>query len=196
MDPHDSAASRLIRSLKRHVDELVVQLSLGKAEAVEQVEHGKELLREKIDRARQALPGGGVPSSLAGRLDHLRLQLALGRMETRDAVEHQREKIHEAIEEVREEIHELDETVREDLGEAAEGLQLKLNALALNLGIAALVAEDEARTLKDELSLKASRLAERLKSSASEKGDEVEEVAREAREAYDDIKDNLRRLFR
>jgi len=193
--PNDSSASRLIRSLKQHIDELVVQLSLGKAEAADHVERSKERLKEKIDSVVKALPGGGAGSSLEGKLEHLRLQLALGRMETRDALENQRERIHHAIEEVREELHDLDEGTREELGDAAEGLQLKLNALALNLGIAAIVAEDEAKTWKDEISQKATRLAERLKHAASETTEETESTFREAREAYDDIKDNLKRLF-
>lgn len=194
MSSTDPSVSRLIRSLKGSIDELIVQLNLGRAEAADQIERGKELLREKIDLAIKALPGGGASSGIRGKLEHLRLQLALGRMETREALEHQRDAIHRAIDEAREDFHDLDEDARHQLGEASERLQTKLNALALDFGIAALVAEDEAKVRKDEILREAARLAERLKTAAAETSEAADPVLAEARRAYDDLKDNLKRL--
>lgn len=195
MEPTEAPAARLIHKLKRQIDELVVQLSLGKAEAADTVEHAKEALAEKLAAARAALTQEQAHASLAAKLDHLRVQLALGRMESRDACQAQREKIHHAIEEAKEELHHLDETLREDLSEAAESLQNRLNTLALDLGLAVLVAEDELKTRKEEIAARAARLAERLKSAASSASEQSEILAREAGEAYEDIKDNLRRLL-
>jgi len=195
MNPHESPSTRIIHSLNRRVDELIVQLSLGKAEAAEHVEATKKSLHEKVGRVRSAIIPGGSTEAFVAKLDHLRVQLALGKMETRDAYTAQREKIHHALDDARTGFHHLEDRVREDLDDSAETLELKFNALALDLGIAAIVAEDELKTRKDELAVQASRLAGKLKASASAVGEEAETAAREARLAYEDIRDNLKRLF-
>ena len=195
MKPEESPATRLIHTLNRQIDDLIVQLSLGKSEASAHVEHSKEILREKLTAARNALSHSETHQKLAAKLDHLRVQLHLGGMESRDAYQAQRETIHHAIDEALGEFHHLDERVREDLTDSAETLKLKLNALGLTIGLAALVAEDELKTRKDEFSAKASRLAGKLKVSASAVGHEAETAAHEARIAFEDIRDNLKRLF-
>lgn len=195
MESQDSSAVRLIRSVKHHIDELVVQLNLGKAEALDHVELAKKALAKKVTEARNRLSQAGEQEGLGTKLDHLRVQLALGGMESRDAYLAQRAKINRAIEETRAELHHYDERVRGDLEESIDVLQLKLNALALHLGIATLVAEDEIRTRKEEFSAQAERVAGKLKAAASSAGEEAETAAREARIAFDDIRDNLRRLF-
>jgi hypothetical protein len=195
MNPHESSATRLIHSLNRRIDELIVQLSLGKSEAADQVEVTKKSLREKLGKVRSAIIPGGSGEAFAGKFDHLRVQLALGKMESRDAYEAQREKIHHALGEARNGFHHLEDRVREDLDDSAETLELKLNALALDLGIAAIVAEEELKTKKEEFTAQASRLAGKLKASASAVGHEAETAAHEARLAYEDIRDNLKRLF-
>jgi hypothetical protein len=195
MNPHESPATRLIHSLNRRVDELIVQLSLGKSEAADHVEATKKSLHEKLGKVRSSIIPGGSSEALAAKLDHLRVQLALGKMESRDAYEAQREKIHHALGEARNGFHHLEDRVRADLDDSAETLELKLNALALDLGIAAIVAEDELKTKKEEFAVQASRLAGKLKASASAVGHEAETAAHEARLAYEDIRDNLKRLF-
>lgn len=195
MNPHESPATRLIHSLNRRLDELIVQLSLGKAEASEHLEASKKNLHDKLGKVRAAVIPGGSSEAFVAKLDHLRVQLALGKMESRDVYEAQREKIHHALNDARSGFHHLEERVREDLDDSAETLELKLNALALDLGIAAIVAEDELKTKKEELAVQASRLAGKLKASASAVGHEAETAAHEARLAYNDIKDNLKRLF-
>jgi hypothetical protein len=195
MTPNESPATRLIHSLNRRIDELIVQLSLGKSEAADHVEATKKSLNEKLGKARASLIPGGSSEAFVAKLDHLRVQLALGKMESRDAYEVQREKIHHALDDARNGFHHLEDRVREDLDDSAETLELKFNALALDLGIAAIVAEDELKTKKEELTARASRLAGKLKASASAVGQEAETAAHEARLAYEDIRDNLKRLF-
>ncbi len=195
MEKPPSPASRLLHSLEKQIDELIVQLSLGKAEAAAHVEEAKEAFREKLDKIREAIAHDETHRNLASKLDHLRLQLSLGAMESRDAYHGQREKILHALHDTRAELQHLEDRVREDLHESADTLQLKLNALALNLGLAAIVAEDELKTRREELTLKAERVSGKLKSALSAAGTEAETLAQEAREAFDDIRDNLKRLF-
>lgn len=195
METHHSSASRLLRSLQKQIDELIVQLSLGKAEASQNFEHAKAAFREKLISAREVISQDDTRHNLAAKLDHLRIQLSLGGMESRDAYHEQREKILHAIKETKDELHYLEERVRDDLHESADTLQLKLNALALNLGVAAIIAEDELKTRREELSVKAERVSGKLKSAIGAVGAEAEILGKEAREAFEDISDNLKRLL-
>ncbi len=195
MPTSDNPPSRALHALKSQIDELIVQLSLGKKEAIDYVETHKQELSEHIASVRSRLGDDASQANLRGKLDELRLQLALGRMESRDAYESQREKIHHAIDAARGEWHHLETDLRDELSEKSDSLQTKLNALALDLGLAASVAEDELKTRKDEIQLKARDLAEKLKHRGEETGEAVESFIGEARESWDDLKDNLKRLF-
>ncbi|MCB1063667.1 MAG: hypothetical protein KDN20_12185 [Verrucomicrobiae bacterium] len=192
----ESTPNRLLHALKSQLDELVVQLSLGKAEAIDYVETHKHDLSERITKVSESLGDSADFANLRTKLDELRVQLALGRMESRDTYESQREKIHQAIDDACGEWHHLEEEAREELSEKSDSLKTKLNALALDLGLAAIVAEDELKVRKDEISAKAQHLAEKLTAAGHEASEEAESFVSEAREAWDDLKDNLSRLFR
>lgn len=196
MESNESPSVRLIRSLTREIDELIVQLSLGKGEAVERVEGAKRRLAETIRRVCGNLPPSEAHRRLEEKLERLRVQLALGRMESREAYEAARAGIEEAIDDAQNELHHLEGRVREELVGAIDGLRTRLNALALDLGIGAVVAEDELQTRKEELSAQAERVAAKLKGLAAAAGHEADAAAVEARAAFDEIRDNLRRLFR
>ena len=92
--------------LKHEIDEIALQLSLGKAEAVDLVEEHKGELRELIDELRQSVDEGKVAGaesagSLKQSLDEMRLQLALGKMQSTDALAEQREKFSAAFDSAR-----------------------------------------------------------------------------------------------
>lgn len=188
--PDDAPQSRLLRALKGQVDDLILQLDLGARDAIDFVERHKGEVRETIDRALTALGDGESTAKLRQKLDELRVQLALGRMETRDAYQTQREHILHGIDGVRQEWHHLDADLRDQLSDKAESLQTKLNALGLELGLGALIAEDDLKVRKDELSLQARRLAEKLNLA----GEHASEFAGEVRDAWTDLKDRLRNL--
>ncbi|MCB1231283.1 MAG: hypothetical protein KDN19_13495 [Verrucomicrobiae bacterium] len=195
MSKGEHSPSELLHALKGQLDELIVQLSLGKAEAIDYVETHKTELSERITRAREALGADDKHAALRTKLDELRVQLALGRMETRDAYQAQREKIQHALDEARGEWHHLEGDLRDELDERSESFKTKLNALALDVGLAKEVAEDELETRKEEFVFQARRLADRFKKSKAKTTEEIESFAGEARESWDDLKDNLRRLF-
>ncbi len=195
MSTEENSPTRLLHALKGQIDELIVQLNLGRKEAIDYVEEHKQDLNDRIARVRDSLGDGDEHEGLRTKLDELRVQLALGRMESRDAYQEQREKIHQAIEVARGEWHHLDHELREELTERSESLQTKLNALALDLGLAAAVAEDDLEIRKEEFSLQARRLADRVEKASRSAGKEIEAFSKEARETWDDLKDNLRRLF-
>ena len=195
MTTENSLPSRWLSAAKQELDELIVQLRLGKAEAADYVESHKADLDQRIGEIRNSLEDNDSCASLLQRLDELRLQLALGKMESRDGLASQREKIASALEGARQEWHTLEDGVRDELSQKSESLETKLNALGLDLGLAAIVAEDELATRKEELTLQAERLAEKVKTAGSDATEVADGLVDETREALNDLKDNLRRLF-
>lgn len=195
MSDNKPTPTQLLHQLKGQLDELIVQLSLGKKEAVDYVETHKQDLHDRIGHVREALGDDEPHASLRTRLDELRVRLALGRMESRDTYAEQREKIHDAIGAARDEWHHLDHQLRNELTEKSDAFQTKLNALALDLGLAAAVAEEDLEVRKEEVTFQARRLAERVEKAAKKSGQQAEAFVKEAGEAWDDLKDNLRRLF-
>lgn len=182
--------SKLLRKLKGQIGEFLLQLNLGTHEAIDYVETHKGELRDAIDQIKNAIGDRETTHKLRGKLDELRLQLALGRMDSRDALVDQRGKIQHAIGEVCQEWHHLDADARELLAEKSESLQTKLNALALDLGLASIVASEDLKVKKDELTLQAKRLAEKLETG----GEHAAELAGEVRDAWNDFTHRLRNL--
>ncbi len=69
-----------------------------------------------------------------------------------------------------------------------ESLKTKLDALALDLGIGGIVAEDELKTRKDQIKAELKSVQEKLKPA-------MEEAVGEAKKAFDEVRANLRSLF-
>lgn len=191
----DFPQSKLLRALKGQVDELLVQLNLGKREAIDYVEDHKEQLRGLVDRARGSLESGETTRHLRQKLDELRLQLALGRMESRDALQDQRGKIQGAIEEVRHEWEPIEADLRETLESSSDALKTKLDALALDLGIGKIVAEEKLGLEKDRIRFELEQLRHKIQPALEETGDALEHLGREAKSTFDDIRRSLRGLF-
>ena len=117
-----SESSSLTRTIQRHLDELKVQLTLGKAEAIDFIEKQKANFKDVVsdvkgkvaeadEAAAEKVAEGGT--KLRQKLDELELQLALGRMESRDEYEEQKGKITKAVAGVREEFAGFEEALPE-----------------------------------------------------------------------------------
>jgi uncharacterized protein YoxC len=190
----------LITRLKREIDELAVQLNLGKAEAVDFVEERKQELRGIIDHVKQALDdgkaaGGEQVDALKKSLDELRLQLALGKMESRDALSEQRAKISAAIDSTREHLEPVEKDLKSRIHDTGESLKTKLSALALDLGIREAVAEEELVRRKDEFKEDLKGIKETLQPAIDGVGESLDDIGRQARDKFDDFKKRLNQLF-
>jgi ElaB/YqjD/DUF883 family membrane-anchored ribosome-binding protein len=196
-DPPDPS---VISRLKREIDELALQLELGKADAVDFVEERKDELRGLIDNVREAVDegkvaGGEQVTSLKQSLDELRVQLALGRMETQDSLSAQRAKISAAVDSTRERLEPVEQSVREKIQDSGESLKTKLSALALDLGIRGAVAEEELSRKKDEFKSDLKNIKETLQPAIDGVGESLDEIGRQARDKFDDLKNRLNQLF-
>ena len=143
------------QALKEELDEVRLQIALGKAEAADYLEKRKDEFARVVDEMQHNLVELGTPASnatkrLKGKLDHLAVQLALGRMESHDAYCSQRSRIVDAIEGIEED---LDEVVGEGRSKAqdlqtsfeehAGRFKMKLESAALTLGAGAMLAAHE-----------------------------------------------------
>jgi len=197
-----------IQKIKQDIDELILQLSLGKKEAAdflnEQKDHFKAVVEDTKDRVTEnAGINDETTASLQQKLDELRLQLELGRLEGREVFEKQREKIRDAIASVesdlgpvKERSGELLEDITEAFHAGAESFKAKLDAFALNADLGSMVVEEEAKLKKDELAASLKESAAKLKPAVEEAGTQMRDVVLEAREALEGVRKNLSQLFK
>ena len=197
--------SNILRDIKKHAEEIRLQLALGKSEARDFfVTHSRDLedflveLREKISS------GSGIGEEKAamvrGKVDAVRVQIALGKMDGRDAFLAKREKIGAGLADLQAELAVLSDKaggaiagLGDELERRGDAFRSRLDALALNLGLGGVIAEDQVRAAKDDLcgrlksvSDKAASAAERAEKKlgrvAGETLDEMEEIIHRLRE--------------
>jgi hypothetical protein len=89
-----------LRAAASELEELQVQLALGKAEAGDKYEETKKKLSAFIQRTKSGLTGSEDARHLKALFEELLVQLALGKAETRDAFKAQKGKITKAVREV------------------------------------------------------------------------------------------------
>jgi len=196
-----------IRKAKAEIDELVLQLSLGKSEALDFIEQQKQVFSEIIKDTEGRVTLSDLiddekTTKIRQHLGELKLQLALGRMESRDNYVEQKDRISKAIDDVQDDLAPLKESASDVLQEVLGGFQngsesfrTKLNALALNLGIGMAVAEDEAKLHKDRLHEELQEAQTKLQPSLDEAARRAKEAGEEARDVLDGIRDNLKTLI-
>jgi len=157
--------------LEQEIDELKVQLALGKTEAADYLENKKSEFSGFIDEVKKKLLGsdsaaGEGISRLHGKLDELKLQLALGRMESQDAYSAQRVEIVGAIDQVHGQWSGMGEHGKDDIRELRESFtehagqfKTKLESAAINLGAGAKLATHEVEHAVETLNEKLHRIS-------------------------------------
>lgn len=196
-----------VENIKAHLDELILQLSLGKAEALEFIEEHKGKFLSIIEET-----GGKVEDSpevdedrtamIRQRLEELRVQLALGKMEGQEQLKNRAEQINEAIQGAQKDIEPLKESATEVLRDLAGGFESgsesfkdKLHALAINLGLGELVEDEKLKEKKEEVTSQIKDIAEDIKPIIEEKSAAVEELSKEIQTAVQGLRENLRQLL-
>lgn len=142
-------------ALKQELDEMKVQLALGKADAEIYLEEKKSDFSHFVDEIKREISKFSSPASdatkrLQGKLDHLRLQLALGKMESHDSYCAQRNKIVEALDDIEEDLKELEnkgqaeaQTLHDSFKDRSKTFRLKLESAALSLGAGIMLTKHE-----------------------------------------------------
>jgi hypothetical protein len=212
----------LLSALRQHLDEMRVQMSLGKADASDYLEEQKAKFADRLESAKDMvekspLIDNDLTKSIKARMDQLKLQLALGKMETKDACREQKEKIARAIDSLRDTTAPLKESANEAFAEfsdvvegGAEFLKAKLSALGARLmgdeGEEVESTEEEVPTSdaseasvppirKAELEAELKELAIRADQAAELSGDELKTTTDELKAAYDRVTEKLNKLL-
>lgn len=197
----------LLDRLKREVDELRLQIHLGKAEAEDYIEEHKGEFSGFLGKVRETVESGGEFGAKKGKairqkLDELRLQLALGKMETRDAYAEQKEKIGGAVEALKEELEPLAERaggiwqkVKEKFEVGSEALKTKIDALGLQMGLATAELGEEWELKKEQLGEELRDLSIRLHDAGGAAKGKMGDVAEELSGTFSKLKARLKDLF-
>ena len=186
---------------------LELQLTLGRAEALQRFDEQREKLRAaatamktRVD-AMESL-GDDARRQVQGALEHLQVQLALGRAESRDAYLEQREKLRQAVRSVEERLEETAESGSAEISQklteelqtfarAADRLVAELEALELQFEVHAESARnqltDARHKLTQQLQSFRKQLAEqraKAKERLTQSEAELSEAARHVKEAF------------
>jgi len=191
MKLNDEGLSK-IQKLQQRVEELIVQLDLGKYEAIDAVEQQKERLKSTLNQCKQSVHS----HDLQQQLDELQLQLQLGKMETKQAYLEQRGKIEDGVQVARDALHHAKYKSVEEFDDAAHSLSDKVHMLALNLGAAGLIAKEQAEEAREKVRTSLQRLAGSLQADAEWTAEKARQAGDDAQVAMKDILDNLRSLIR
>jgi hypothetical protein len=182
---------------QQEIDELAVQLSLGKTEAKEKFEEIKKEFTERVNWLRQSIKSTfdkSMSVALKLKLEELELQLKVGQAETKEAFDLQRAALIEATialeNEIRKTLEKLE--VSGYFHQEAEKFLLKLEILRLKFGIQRFEIKDTFRTRMERAKKSIHHFADRAKKMGSRKThiDFKEEIA----EAYKHLKSAVKNL--
>lgn len=147
------------QGLKQDLDEMKIQLTLGRAEAVDALEERKHAFIRFVDETSHEVAELGSPTSerIREKLTHLREQLSLGRMNSHNIYCAQRTQIVDAIDEVGKEL----EGIAADrqtgprnpcnsFTRSSRDFLMKMEVAALNLGPGALLTPDKVEETVDK----------------------------------------------
>jgi hypothetical protein len=182
---------------QQEIDELAVQLSLGKAEAKEKFEEVKKEFTERVNWLRQSIKSTfdkSMTVALKLKLEELELQLKVGQAETKEAFDLQRTALIEATialeNEIRRTLEKLE--VSGYFHQEVEKFLLKLEILRLKFGIKRFEIKDTFRTRMERAKKSIHHFADKAKKIGSKKNhiDFKEEIA----EAYKHLKSAVKNL--
>jgi hypothetical protein len=125
---------------QQEIDDLAVQLSLGKAESKEKFEEVKKEFIEKVNELKKLVKSSfekSMPVALKLKLEELELQLKVGKADTKEAFDLQRAELIEATIALENEIRKVLEKIEapDYFHHEVEKFLLKLEILRLKFGI-------------------------------------------------------------
>lgn len=190
---------------------LELQLTLGRADALQRVDEQREKLRKLTEAMKPRLDALDAMSDEArariqGALEHLQVQLALGRAETRDAYLEQREKLHQAIRNLEERLAQAAETGGAEVGpklteelqtfaRMADRLQVELEALELQFEVRAESARNQLTDARHTLTLQVQSFRRQLAEQRAKTKERLARSEAELAQAASHVKEAFARLI-
>lgn len=184
---------------QKEIDEFVVQMALGKAEAKDEFEEIKKQFRARVHEFKlllNDLPRHAMSPNIKQRIDELEVQLALGKAETKDQFEDQKNKLLKAINGIEAAVNkwigELENSPT--FGHEIEKFKLKLEILRLRFSLKKIEVKDE---FKEQMA-KTKKVIEKLSKKAHDKVAaqkiKYRDFSNEITQSYDHLKSAIRKL--
>lgn len=183
-----SVADKLLAA-QREIDELTVQLALGKAEARDKFNEIKKDFSEKVSELKMFLaniPSGLEMSVLRTKIDELEMHLIQGEVNTREAFEAQKENLLKATSALEKTLErkvpftaELQHFIHE-----MEKFRVKLEILRLRFSLKKMELKNEFRNRMDQ-----------AKAYIGEQRTLLNDKIEEGKEKYEDFRDEIRLAY-
>lgn len=190
---------------------LELQLTLGRAEALQRFDEQRENLRTATTAMKtrvdaMASLSDDARNRVQGALEHLQIQLALGRAESRDAYLEQREKLRQAVHSVEEQLAETAESGSAEISQklteelqtfarAADRLLAELEALELQFEIQAESARNQLTDARHKLTQQIQSFRKQLAEQRAKAKDRLTQSEAELGEAARHVKEAFGRLL-
>ena len=193
----------IAQQVKTKVEELEVQLALGKAEAEDWLEKEKKNFGTFLEKAKDAVEkaeniGKEKKEELLTKYEELQVQLALGKAETREAFEAQKLKIEDAMKDFQKVVHTVDDELSDIPGLLANiGTQLnsKFEAFEVQFELAKAESQDILEEKKKALSNQLNELKKKLENRKYHTDDQLEGFSRDITSGLSQIKNAFSKLF-
>lgn len=195
-----SFADQLLKD-QQEIDELVLQLSLGKAEAGEKFEEAKKQMKESVSEFKGTLKKGVKENkdwinAITAKLESLEIELGHSKAATKEMLTAQKKDILRRIEEVKIEIKKNPEAIKQAtyFTAAAETLKLKMDILEKKIG----AKKSELSTeFVEEMKNARKQIDAIVKKAGAKKGEmelKLENFNTEIHSAYDHFKKAIKAL--
>jgi len=196
--PNTNIADKIIDGIKKTVvemEELRVQVALGKAEAKDLFEDSKKKFNTYIHEAKLKFENAKDKATIEGQsirmaLESLQVQLALGKAETKEIFEEQSKKIFKSLNELENHIKK-NETVNEYYTKflmEIEKFKIKLEILKLRFELKKINAQEDFESKKSDFLHKLNEVKDKMKSKDEKSAGKWEHFTKEINEAYSHLK--------
>ncbi|MFN8576160.1 MAG: hypothetical protein U0354_04830 [Candidatus Sericytochromatia bacterium] len=173
--------------LKAFLENVHLQFSLGKSEAISELERQKENLKKNIDsisakisESSDKLNETDAGKKLNDKIEELKLQLALGKAETKDLFNKHSENLNKNLSSFRNDLNDKYPDLAKKLDESEDKISSVIEALRLQYALGKPELENNINKLQDDISSKLKDLKKNL--------DDGKEVAEEK---FDDFKGEI-----
>ncbi len=184
---------------QQELDELAVQLALGKAEAKDKFEEIKKDFRVRLNELRQAVstaPKGDTLNELVRKIEELEMLLTSGKAETKDLFETQKKKILKAILEIENALKGkfLDNTGMNHFTNEFEKFKLKLEILRLKFVVKKFEVKDEFRTGMKMAKKEITGIMDGTKHQFNKAKEKLNDFSGEISQAYQHLRKGMKHL--
>lgn len=177
--------SEKLLTAQQEIDELALQLALGKAEAKDKFEEIKKEFRTQVGELKNLLEttsDNSLSTEVRAKIEELELQLALGKADSKDLFEEQKKKITKAVTSLEEEIKAQWKKLKSPdfFTHEAEKFKLKLEIIRLRFGLKKFEVKEDYQTTMAAVR----REIEKMTSGTKDK-------LNKGKEKYDDFNDEI-----